>query len=160
MYIFSASRFSNEIVNRLIKEARVLGPRDPLTISAYMLNGILRLAILLPSIVLVPIFTLVLGLLVTISFGTLLMLFSAIWLPFLGIILGSSWLWLKIPILRPILLIPSVIIAVVTFFYVSLIPDMGEKYQKVLKLGICDSWPYSYLVWRLNLKEGQPEEPL
>lgn len=157
MSIFIASRLSNETVNSLVKEAQAIGPRDPLTISAHMLNGILRFVLFLPSIILVPIFTFVLGALVTISFGTLLMLFSVIWFPFLGILLGSSWLWLKISILRPILLLPGAIIAVVTFFYVSLIPDMGEKYQKVLKLGICDSWPYSYLVWRLSLKEGQPE---
>jgi hypothetical protein len=64
---------------------------------------------------------------------------------------------LKTPILRPILLLPGVTIAVVANFYVSLIPDMGEKYQKLIKLAICDNWPYSHIIWRLSLKEAQAE---
>jgi hypothetical protein len=31
--------------------------------------------------------------------------------------------------------------------YVTLAPDMGEKYQSTLKLALCDSWPLSYLVF-------------
>ena len=150
-------RPSNEVVNRLVFEAHEIGPKDPLTVGAHILNVVLNLFLLLPSLILVPVCTFVLGILVNISFGTLLMLFSVIWLPFFGIILGSSWLWLKIPILRPILLLPGVVIAVVVNFYVALIPDMAEKYQKLIKLAICDNWPYSHIVWRLSLKEGRTE---
>ena len=40
--------------------------------------------------------------------------------------------------------------------WVSLIPDMGEKYQKVLKMGFCDSWPYTFLVFKLSMDvEGE-----
>ena len=83
------------------------------------------------------------------------MLLSVIWFPLLGVILGSSWLWLRAPILRPVLILPGVVVAVVSDIYVSLVPDMGEKYQKLLKLGICDSWPYSLIVFKLNLEDVQ-----
>lgn len=150
-------RPSDEIVNRLVFEAHEIGPKGPLTASAHVLNSALNLVLFLPLLVLTPVCTFVLAILVSISFGTLLMLFSAIWLPFLGILLGSSWLWVNIPILRPILLLPGVVIAVVTDAYVCLIPDMGEKYQKLVKLAICDNWPSSYIIWQLSLKEGQTE---
>lgn len=150
-------RRSNEIVNHLVKEAQRIGPRDPLTLGAYLINGGLRLILFPINLVLVPPCTFILGIGVMITFSALLLLLSAIWFPLLGIILGSSWLWLRAPISRPVLILPGVIVAVVSDVYVSLVPDMGEKYQKLLKLGICDSWPYSLIVFQLNLKEVQPE---
>ena len=79
---------------------------------------------------------------------------SAVWLPFLGFLLGSSWLWLKVPFFRPLLL-PGVIIARLANVYVSLVPKMGEHYQKVLKMTLCDSWPLSLIVFQLNLRVPQ-----
>ena len=49
----------------------------------------------------------------------------------------------------PFLLAPGVFIAVLADVYISLVPDMGEKHQKVLKMALCDSWPYSYLVFKV-----------
>jgi hypothetical protein len=148
----------NEATNNLIKEAQRIGPKDIFTLGAYGLNGVLRLILFPVNLILVPPFTFVLGILATITFGLLLMLLSLVWLVFFGIIMGSSWLWIKAPLARPLLFIPGVLIVLVSDVYVSLIPDMGEKHQKLIKLALCDSWPFSLLVYRLSSTVGQPEE--
>jgi hypothetical protein len=66
---------------------------------------------------------------------------------FFAMLLGTSWLWIRAWYLRPLLLVPGVLIAVLADVYVSFVPDMGKKYQKILKMTLCDSWPYSYLVF-------------
>ena len=137
---------ANQVVATFINIAQATGPQDPLTIAAYVANTILRM-LLFPIMLLIPIVTLVLGLLVSISFGILLLPLSIIWMPFCGVLLGTSWLWIRAWYLRPFLLVPGVFIALLANVYVSFVPDMGEKYQKVLKLALCDSWPYSYLVF-------------
>lgn len=147
-----ASALANAVVNSITRQARMLGPQDPLTLVAFALNGVLRFLLLLPVLILTPVSTLILGLVFRLPLVGLipLLALSIIWLPLMGLLLATSWLWVKIPILRPILLVPGVLLANVTFAYVSLVPDMGEKYQKVLKLGLCDSWPFSYLTFQLS----------
>jgi len=147
----------NETITNLITEAQRIGPKDPFTIVAYGFNATIRLILSPLNLIIVPPFTFILGILAAVTFGVLLMVLSVVWLPLMGLILGSSWLWIKAPITRPFLLLPGVVVAVVADVYVSLIPDMGEKYQKLLKMGLCDSWPYSYLVFQLNLSKEQPE---
>ena len=136
----------NVVVSMFIDNAKAAGPQDPLTVAAYTVNSILRI-LLFPILLIVPIVTLVLGLLVQISFGILLIPLSIIWMAFFATLLATSWLWLRAWYLRPFLLVPGVLIAVLADVYVTLVPDMGEKYQKILKMGLCDSWPYSYLVF-------------
>jgi apolipoprotein N-acyltransferase len=136
----------NKIVSTLIANAVATGPQDPLTVTARNANMILGM-LLFPKLLISPIITLALGLLVQISFGILLLPLSIIWMAFLAILLGTSWLWIRHWHLRPFLLVPGVLIAVLADVYVSFVPDMGEKYQKILKMGLCDSWPYSYLVF-------------
>jgi hypothetical protein len=148
----------NEAINHLIKEAQKIGPKDILTVGAYGLNAGLRLVLFPVNLILVPPFTFVLGILTMITFGLLLMILSLVWFIFFGFIIGSSWLWIKAPLARPILFLPGVLIVLVSDIYVSLIPDMGEKYQKLIKLALCDSWPFSLLVYRLSLNIEQPEE--
>lgn len=140
---------SNAIASALVDQAQALGPRDPLTLAAHSLGTFLRLA-LFPTLLLIPPVTSVLSIMVILTFGGLLLLLSAIWLAFFGLLLGSSWMWLKVPILRPLLIIPGVLISVAVGIFVSLVPDMGEKFQKVIKMALCDSWPYSYLVFKLS----------
>ena len=90
---------SNQIVNGLIKEAQLIGHRDPLTRATYILRSALS--------------------------------------------------FLTLPIL---LVIPGILLSLIGSLYVSFVPDMGEKYQKVLKMGLRDSWFYSYLMWQLSLR--------
>lgn len=92
----------------------------------------------------------ILGCVIGLTFGLLLLPLSLVWLPFLGYLLGTGWLWIKIPVLRPFLIIPSVLVAVVGNIYVAFMPDMGERFQKQFKGVLCDSWPYSWLIFQLS----------
>ena len=141
---------ANAQVSVLVSTAMGNGPRDPLTIAAYGAQTGLRFILMIPTLILTPISTLVLGLAATITFGVPLYLLSIPWLVLLGILLGTRWTWLNFPIVRPLLFIPGVIVTAVAYTYVSLVPAMGEKYQKALKLALCDSWPYSFTVFRLS----------
>lgn len=134
------------------------GPDDPLSRSTYILNKALIIPLGLLTILLVPPVTFVLGLAATLTLGVLLIPLSLIWIPLFGIIMGSSRLWLKVPLLRPLLL-PLVLIPPIAFVYVSLVPDMGERFHKQLKLALCDSWPYSYLVYQQSKVVYDPTSP-
>lgn len=67
--------------------------------------------------------TLVLGILVTMTFGLLLIPLSFVWtVLFLAPLLGLSWLWRKVPFLRILLGCVDIPIPVIGDIYVSLIP--------------------------------------
>ena len=148
------SNEANNIVSAFINQAQLLGPQDPLTKLAYLINTVFRMVFMLPLLIVTPISTFFLGILTGCTFGILLLPLSFVWLLFFGFLMSTSWLWIHVPILRPLLLIPGVIVAVVADIYCSLIPDMGEKFQKVLKMGFCDSWPYSYIVFQIHRESG------
>ena len=72
---------ANQVVQRFIRNAQTVGPQDPMTVAAFTANAILGL-LLFPLLLVVPITTLVLGLLVHISLGILLLPMSIIWMGF------------------------------------------------------------------------------
>ena len=83
------------------------------------------------------------GCLIVFTIGFLALPILFIWLPFYYLLAGTSWLWLKARYLRPILLIPGVIIAFIADLYVMLMPDF-ERGAKITKLAICEEWPLSW----------------
>ena len=83
------------------------------------------------------------GCLIALTLGLFILVLSVIWLPFAAFLLGTSWLWLKAWYLRPVLLIPGVLVAVVAHAYVMLAPD-SERDSKYTKLTLTDSWPLSW----------------
>ena len=140
---------SLEIVKELESRSREIGPHDPLTSFAYYLLKVVIIPTLPLILISIPVKN-ILGLAVGCTFGILLLPLSLVWLPFLGYLLGTSWLWLKVPVLRPLLIIPSVLVATVGNTFVAFVPDMGEPFQKQLKGVFCDSWPYSWLIYQLR----------
>lgn len=140
---------SLQVVKALETRARELGPHDPLTSFAYYFQKV-ALFPTLPLILLSIPAKNILGCAVGLTFGILLLPLSLVWLPFLGFLLGTSWLWLKVPVLRPFLIIPGALLGVVGATFVAFVPDMGERFQKQLKGVCCDSWPYSWLIYRLS----------
>ena len=99
--------------------------------------------------------TLILGLLVIMTFGLLLFPLSLIWsILFLFPLVGISYVYEKVPILR----IPSVIIgipiAIIGNTYASLIPSMGETESRITKLLITESFPFSWHLFQLNLNNS------
>lgn len=87
------------------------------------------------------------GCLIALTFGLFALVLTAIWLPFLGLLLGTSWLWLKAWPLRPILLIPGVLIATLSHVYVILAPE-PERDAKWAKLALAEEWPLSWYLMR------------
>jgi hypothetical protein len=132
-------------MNAAIARAHELGPDDIFTKTAQIVRTALLAVLVIPvTIAEIPL-TLIGGCAIGCTAGLLLLPLSIIWLPQLGLLLGTSWLWLKAPILRPFLLIPGVAIAVISNTYVALMPD-PEKASKYTKLAITSEWPLSIML--------------
>ena len=129
-----------------ISLAHTYAPRDIFTKVARALV----LAITSALMVLTPIeivTTAVGGCLTGCTFGLLFVVLSIIWWPFFALLLGTSWLWLRAWYLRPILLLPGVIVALLATLYVMLTPD-PEKDAKYAKLSMAEEWPLSWYLLR------------
>jgi len=104
--------------------------------------------------------TFVLGILVSITFGLLLLPMSLIWMVlFLYPLLGLSWVWEKAPFLRVPIAVLGIPLAFIGNIYASLMPSMGELDSRVSKLLLSESWPYSLDCWRMIRTKAMPESP-
>ena len=122
--------------------ARANGPSDIVTKLARMLvKYTTSLLVVLTPISMVT--TAVGGCLIVFTIGILALPISFVWFPFYNLLAGTSWLWLKAWYLRPVLLLPGVIIAFIADLYVMLMPDF-ERGAKMTKLAICEEWPISW----------------
>ena len=99
--------------------------------------------------------------LMIVTFGIYALLWTVLWLPFLGVALGTSWLWSKAPILWPVWVVVGVPFLLVAYVLVLLGPrDVGGEDKKA-KLGMLMAWPYTYFRMFEMTPEGsytQPEE--
>jgi hypothetical protein len=138
-------------VRGLVAWARVTGPRSVLNRPAIGLHFAFNL-LYLPLLPVQLVSTFILGLLVRVTLGLLLIPLSVVlWWPFLGFLLGSSWLWGKVGLSRPVLLLPGVAVAEVASAVVGLMPSMGEWQSRGMKLALCESWPHSLSLWKGHL---------
>jgi hypothetical protein len=87
------------------------------------------------------------GCLLALTFGLLTIPLTVIWLPLYGLLLGTSWLWLKAWYLRPILMLPGVLVSFVAGAFVMLAPE-PERAAKWAKLAFAQEWPLSWLLLR------------
>jgi hypothetical protein len=132
--------------NYRISLAHTFAPEDIFTKVARVLVP----ATQLPLMVLAPVemvTTALGGCLAGCTFGLLFVVLSIIWWPFLAFLLGTSWLWLHAWYLRPILLLPGVIVALVADLYVMLMPE-PEKDAKYMKLSMAGEWPLSWYLFK------------
>jgi|GEM_PF-1080381 len=117
-------------------------------------NRILNVLLGIAAFVVVPvqiITTLVLGILVTISFGLLLIPISLIWIILAFPMIGASWLTAKIRWLRNPIGLLGIPWAMVANTFVALMPSMGELESRAAKLMLAESWPYSWECWRFQV---------
>lgn len=114
-------------------------------------NKIISIIIAITGFIVIPvqmITTFVLGIIVSLTFGLLLIPISLIWVVlFLGPILGLSYIYEKVAILRPFISIIGIPLAVIGDTYVALMPSMGEMDGRYAKMVICQTFPYT---WRFN----------
>ena len=117
-------------------------------------NNIIRIVTGLLGFVLipvVPISTFVLGLLVSLTFGLLLLPISLIWsVCFYFPLLGLSFIYENFKLLRPIAAIIGIPIAIIGEVFVSLMPSMGETDSKMAKWLSTTSFPYTYSITHFN----------
>lgn len=115
-------------------------------------NRILNVVLHILAFILVPVqlvTTFVIGLLVSITFGLLLIPISIVWtIFFFGPLLGLSWLCWKISVLRNLIGIIFLPWAVLAEIFVSLMPSMGEIENRTAKLMLCDTWPFTWEFWQ------------
>ena len=111
-------------------------------------NKIIHIIIVITSFIVVPVqivTTFVLGLLVSLTFGLLLIPISLLWIVlFLGSLLGLSYVYERIVILRPFISIIGIPLAVIGDTYVALMPSMGEMDSRYQKLILCQTFPYTW----------------
>ncbi|KKT42646.1 MAG: hypothetical protein UW64_C0016G0008 [Microgenomates group bacterium GW2011_GWC1_44_37] len=120
-------------------------------------NKIIHILITVTSFVVIPVqivSTFVLGILVSLTFGLLLIPISIVWMAiFFYPLLGLSYVYERIIILRPFISIIGIPLAVIGDIYVALMPSMGEMESRYEKLIICQTFPYT---WKyLQLVEGK-----
>lgn len=113
-----------------------------------IVNRILEIILLILSVVVIPVqfvTTLVLGLLVRLTFGLLLFPISIIWTGlFLGPLLGLSYIYEKVYILRIPVAIIGLPIATIGNIYCCLMPSMGEKNARVTKMLLSNIFPFTW----------------
>lgn len=117
-------------------------------------NRILDFVITMLAIIIVPVqfvTTFVLGILVTCSFGFLLLPLSLVWMVLIAPLIGVSWLCTKAEGLRGIFGLFGIPWAVVTHIYACLVPSMGELESRADKLMLVESWPFSWEYWLFSL---------
>lgn len=116
-------------------------------------NKIIHIIIAITGLIVVPvqaITTFVLGILVSLTFGLLLIPISLVWtILFLGPLLGFSYVYEKIIILRPFISVIGIPLAVIGDTYVALMPSMGDMDSRFEKLISCQTFPYTWRYFQL-----------
>ena len=116
-------------------------------------NRILVVLVGIMSLVIIPvqlITTFVLGLLVSLSFGLLLLPFSLVWILLLFPMVGASWLTSKIEWLRNPIGLLGIPWAIVATTFNALVPHMGDIESRATKHMLAESWPYSWECWKFQ----------
>ncbi|MBN1663426.1 MAG: hypothetical protein JW943_07490 [Deltaproteobacteria bacterium] len=116
-------------------------------------NRILNVLIGITAIFVIPlqlVTTLVLGLIVELTFGILLLPISLIWILLSFPMIGASWLSAKARWLREPVGILGIPWAIITSTFVALMPSMGEMESRAAKLMLAESWPYSWEFWKFQ----------
>jgi len=111
-------------------------------------NKIVLTIISVTALIFIPIqliTTFVLGILVTLTFGLLLIPFNIIWLVlFYFPLIALSYIYDHISILKPFVAIIGIPLAVLGDTYVALIPSMGEMNSRYAKMVHCQTFPYTW----------------
>lgn len=99
------------------------------------------------------------GCLVAVTFGLILLPLSLIWMVFLGLLLGMSWVWERVPWpLQVLLAVPGIPIASIGFAYVLMIPEPGEPESRRSKILLCQTFPFEMDLLRYRRLQQDSKE--
>lgn len=111
-------------------------------------NKIIHAIIAITGLIVIPIqmvTTFVLGMLVSASFGLLLLPISLIWVVlFLAPLFCLSYIYEHVKALRPFVAAVGIPLAVLGNTFVALMPAMGEMDSRFQKLILCQVFPYTW----------------
>ena len=142
-------------MNDAIKEALLKGAErdlrsraseEPPTLGAYIFTAIVTSLLTWVLLPIAPFTTTAGGIVGTITFGIGDAIISLVGAPIRILLLGTSRLWIAVPLSRPLVLLPGIVLACMATIYVSLTPSYGDKTAKLLSLTVAGLWPLSALV--------------
>lgn len=114
-------------------------------------NIILHILDTIIGTILIPIqlvSTLLLGILVSITFGLLIYPIALVWLILSLLLISLSWLSSILPGGRFIVGMIGLPLALISSIYVQLMPSMGELESRASHMMLCEAWPYSFEYWQ------------
>lgn len=121
-----------------------------------LINRILEIILGVIGIVVIPVqilTTFILGILISLTFNLLLFPLSIVWsILFLYPLIGLSYIYEKISILRIPIAIIGIPLAVLGNTFAALIPSMGEIESRLSKLLITESFPYCWHYYKFTFK--------
>ncbi|MEM5777419.1 MAG: hypothetical protein QXJ06_03140 [Candidatus Aenigmatarchaeota archaeon] len=127
-------------------------------------NKILRVILDLLSFIVIPVqfvTRFVLGLLNLLTFDLFSVIVSIIWtVIFLGPLLGLSYLYEKLPISRFLVSIVGIPWTAIADTFIILMPTMGEIESRWSKMLLCETFPYSYEMFRVQLGKQELSQHL
>ncbi len=127
--------------------ARATGPSDFFTVLARYLVSRVNWAL---ALILTPVDKVaqIVGNIMFAVFAAIplifLLLLTIIWFPVWGLLVGTSWLWLRYIWTRPFLILPGFLVSMVATTYVMVVPDPQKRPEY---LTLIQEWPLSWQVW-------------
>ncbi len=94
--------------------------------------------------------------------GPLLLAFSFLWMPVYGLLLGTSWLWLKCWPLRPMVAVPGLIFSIAGDTLLMFAPpprDPDDIAARLIQADFADEWPLSWLIFKGDIQSGRGTAP-
>ena len=126
--------------------ARTNGPVDFLTLFVrYVLTNVIPpLTLVLRPIDIIMQFV-GRGLIAVVLGMLLLIVIHGVWMFFWLPLMGTSWLWLRYGALRPVLLLPGIVLAIIAHIFLLLVPDPHKNPKYNL---MAQEWPISWHLWK------------
>jgi len=108
--------------------------------------------LLTPISFLNPVTTIVFGFMGSITFKIALIPLVLVAVVLGLFLFGTSWLWVKAPVLRIFLFLPGILIAPISTRYVGLLPFYGKVDIRLAVTNICMIWPLSFPLYRRTVE--------
>ena len=148
-------RWGVEDIDERVNFARINSPSDFFTMFARLvvskITSVLQL-ILMPFDVVGRFIGK--GLVAVVLGFFVLMFLDIVWIMVWGLLVGTSWIWLKFVWARPLLVLPGMALAVAAHIFIMIAPDphKNDKYPRV-----AGEWPLTWLVWNPPEEYYRPE---
>ena len=133
----------------IVQLTRDLGRQDGFTRLLNDLNGMLTAVFAIPFIIIIPFTTLASGLLSVFSTGLWSIVIDVVYGILVFPLLLTSKLHQGVPVLTKVTFIPSLVLVIMVYLFVSLMGSQGRTEEQIVRLATIESWPNSVLVKRV-----------